>query len=116
MRWSLFLHRQSEDWREDLERRLETVFPPVQPRAEFRAHLKSQLLAHMPAPVEVQRRKAEWTHKMLWISLGVVGALTLVVNGVRVVISILAALGLWQEARKRLQEQENTASPPWQAA
>ncbi len=108
MEWFRFLRRKPYGWQEAMEERLQQVFPPKKPREAFRAHLKAQLLAHMPATVEVQprHRRPDWASRALWIAVGLAGALTLVVNGVRLVLSILAALGLWQQARKQLQEQE----------
>lgn len=120
MRWYRLFRRPQDEAQADLERRLQAALKPVRPREAFRAQLKAQLLAHMPSSVEVQRREPALTSlrysKALWVTVGVAGGLTLLANGIRVAISVLAAIGLWHQTRKQIEERKAATAPPLRMA
>ncbi len=88
-----------------LEAQLDTALDPVGPRPEFISRLRSQLV---PPP---GKRYLGIPAERWGIGVGVFGVILatviLVQNGLRLVVGVLAALGLVQQARKKAMQEQN---------
>jgi len=87
-------------WRRDLEHKLDSALNPIAPSATFVAQLKSRLSAARaprPARLLIQKPPVAWAAISLAALVGVSLALA---AGVRVAITLLAALGLFQQLKQ----------------
>ena len=93
---------------EQLESVLRAALKPVSPRLEFVARLR-QRLDEEYRPV-VTYPKENTFQLILLAAASLVSGIFLVLNGVRVVLSFMAALGFWREVRRQ-SNQKRLATP-----
>lgn len=86
------------------ERLLESALQPVQPEGGFVRHLRSQLVGARSRAL-FNPESDTWRNALL-IGGVIASGVFMVVAGVRIVASILAALGLLQQVKKQLDEGE----------
>jgi hypothetical protein len=78
---------------------LHEVLRPVGPRSEFVAQLK-QRLGDEPRPVITYPRRNTF-RLVLLAAASLVSGIFLVLNGARMILSFIAALGFWREMRRQ---------------
>lgn len=104
MNFKSWFKRSSTRQMASLEAQLDTAFGPVGPRPEFISRLRTQLV---PPP---GKRYLGIPAERWGIGVGVFGVILtsviLVQNGLRLVVAVLAALGLIQQARKKATQDE----------
>jgi len=82
-----------------LEANLDEALQPVEPRPEYIRRLRYQIV-HQYQPVRAEIR-AERQRTAIILGAGVLGAALAVVMGVRMVVTIVAGIGLLLQLKKR---------------
>ena len=91
----------------ELERRLDAILQPITPRPEFVAALRAQLVGE---PQTKGLARNNWQTALALLGF-VLGAYMLVINGVRVVLTLLSMVGLLQ-IKKQVEELPVKPSTP----
>jgi hypothetical protein len=108
LRWLFQTNKQKEI--SNLEARLDSAFRPVGPRPEFVRRLRVELLP--PARKRLLGLADGGWQAALLIGAAALSGLVLVQNGVRLVLSLMGALGLAHQARKSAREQSGFPFKP----
>lgn len=92
----------TKEWELKLERTLQAVLQPVGARPAFVTDLKLRLMNARPekARFSIQLPSLDRGMKFALVILGVASGILVLVNGVRALITLLAALGLIQGIKK----------------
>ncbi len=101
-----WFNRPSGEELSELETQLEAVFSPVSPRASFVQNLERQLMAAPMHPDNALTTAESSVPKYVLIgAVSVFSGTFVLVTGIRAVIALLGAFGIWQQARQ-LKEQQ----------
>ncbi|MEW6717502.1 MAG: hypothetical protein AB1345_08365 [Chloroflexota bacterium] len=91
----------------DIEQHLGSALHPVKPRPEFVRGLREILVGSAPGTTrwQIPVISMEGIKKAVLILVGIASGTLLIINGLRAVVALLAALGLLQQVKKQVKEQ-----------
>lgn len=92
------------------ERQLEIALQPVAPRDEFVRELRRKLARQWTAPQQMV--SSDTRSILLLIGAGFLSGLLLLVLSIRVVVTIIASLGLLYQFKRQIDEKKTTQLPP----
>ncbi len=90
-----------------MENRLQATLQPVSPRPEFVKDLKRRLLSPSPADASIANSKPR--QNVFMIAAGLLSGTVLILLGVKAVIGLLASLGILQQVKRNIEQQECSA-------